>query len=74
MRVESDHRVNRRRVAQSGSEGAAPLGLVFGHARVHLESDEDDTKVVVLNERSGVLTRGPRGLTVQPIAFRREIP
>jgi hypothetical protein len=53
--------------------GDSSTRLVFGNVGAGLQHAQDDTEVVVLHERSGVLTRVPRRLTVKPIDSYRQI-
>jgi hypothetical protein len=46
---------------------------VFGKTGLRLERDQYDTKVIVFDERSGILTRAPGRLGVQAMDFGRQI-
>ena len=45
----------------------------FGDVGMGPERREDHSEVVVLQERSGILPRVPRRLTVKAIDFRRQV-
>ena len=46
---------------------------MFGDVGIGLERRENHSEVIVLQERSGVLTGAPRRLTVKPIDFCRQV-
>jgi hypothetical protein len=60
-------------VAPNGLDGDSPLRVMSWNPRVRLERDQDDTEVVVFDERLGVLPTRRLRLAVQLLELSREI-
>src|SRR5437867_3250844 len=60
-------------VATESVDGDSSVRQMSGNTRLRSEGDQDDTEVVVLHERLGVLATRRRGFVVELLEFSREI-
>jgi hypothetical protein len=60
-------------VARQHVDSDPSLGFMFGHPRLGSQRDQDDAKIVVLDERSRILTGVPCSLGLQAMNFGLQV-